>query len=122
MPQIQSKLINSTTSSSNQSQKSEKHIANNQTRRLLEFIQKQKATKDVRNDHGIQPKSIEGQKKKCKKLIIPSDALNGNGIDITTTTTITNRTGIERDALKVQKLGKLIEFFLKLMMEWNIGK
>lgn len=113
VPQIRnSKLLNSTSSSSsNPSQKSDKHIVNNQTRRLLDFIQKQKANasgKDIRTNNGGQLKMksnhIEGQqhqqkKKSSEKLINSIDALNnnGNGID----TKIGN-------PLKLQKLGKLI--------------
>lgn len=105
MPQIRSKLLNSTTSSSsNPSQKSDKHIGNNQTRRLFDFIQKQKANAnangtDMRTDNGGQQK-----KKPSEKLINSNDTLNGNGID---TTTIPAKTG---DPLKLQKLGNFIEF------------
>lgn len=119
VPQIRSKLINSTSSSSsNPSQKSDKHIANNQTRRLFDFIQKQKASasgKDMRTDNGgqlkmksnhIESQQYQQKKKSSEKLINSNDALNGNGNGIDTKT-IKTKTG---DPLKLQKLGNFIEF------------
>lgn len=123
VPQIRSKLLNSaSSSSSNPSQKSDRqHIANNQTRRLFDFIQKQKANASGKNmrtqDNGGQLKMksnhIEGQqhqqkKKSSEKLINSNNAVNGNGNCNGNETTTTQAKTI--DPLKLQKLGNFIDF------------